>query len=162
MKLAACLSELVAWHPARKIRTIEEQLAAKECSLNGRQFLWLMDESFKLNEVDGGILKFDDLLHVKLQNDSLQQILDDWENVLAGMRKIPADEWLETLFRGQLELSAQFKQTLMLYEVSCMQEEKPRYYERFLSMLRSYLAKQRHDFNKKSFWISNAHDNFLI
>ena len=48
--------------------------------IKGRQVAWMTYKDFKLSEVDGAMLEWDELLSVDLRGDNLQQFEKDWNN----------------------------------------------------------------------------------
>ena len=48
-------------------------------------------------------MDFQDLLTVRMHGDDLKGFFDAWELTLTGMQKLPAQEFLETMFRSQIE-----------------------------------------------------------
>ena len=61
-KWAAALSESTHGPLATKIRNIEEKLATQGKMLKGRQMAWIIDNYFRINELDSALVEFDDLL----------------------------------------------------------------------------------------------------
>ena len=53
--------------------------------------------------------QFEDLQAVKLQNENLRAFINEWELCLVGIKDVPPKNILESMFRGQLELSKKCK-----------------------------------------------------
>ena len=70
----------------------------------------------KLSEEDGAMLEWDEMLHVNLRGDNLQQFENDWNNMILNVRGLPDEAFLESLFRKQLEKSDQRKNAMALYQ----------------------------------------------
>ena len=75
--------------------------------MTGRMMAWHMYEFFKLTEIDGALLDFNDLLKVRLRSENLSGFIYHWEMTLAGMKDIPTEAYVESLFREQLERCTQ-------------------------------------------------------
>ena len=86
--------------------------------LKGRQITWLVFDHFKLSDVDGAMLNWDEIIRLKLHmpGDNVKQFLDDWDTTFANINGSPDPEVHESLFKRQLEKSNQLKQTLALYD----------------------------------------------
>ena len=63
--------------------------------------------------------------------------------VLAGLKELPSEKVLESLFRRQLESCEQLTQMLALYNQDVTMNEKPKSYERLLAMVKVHLANNR-------------------
>ena len=72
-------------------------------------------EHYKVSAVDGAVLELQDLMCVRMHNNDLRSFLHDWETVLVGMRKVPDDDVLETLFREQIRDCAKLRDQLAYY-----------------------------------------------
>ena len=96
-KIASCLSEIFLPNVRfqREINLIETQMELKNEMMSGRAMAKAMFDWFKLDEVDGAMLDFSDLLKVKLQGDDIEKFINDWEMTLVGMKEIPLDEYME-------------------------------------------------------------------
>ena len=102
-KLAAALRKLVAGSLGRSMNVDKEKLAASGELMTGRQFLLKIYDHFRVTEVDHNILDLEDLIAVKMVNDDMRGLHDDWEMALTGIRKMPDEEWLDILFKGQIK-----------------------------------------------------------
>ena len=106
-------------------------------TLNGRQTAFLIYQHFKVSESEGFNIEFSDLLKIKLSNDSLSALYDEWSAALQGMSKLPDDASLESLLRDKLHNSQNFKECMTLYNKETMIDGKPRSHERLLALLRT-------------------------
>ena len=106
-KLAAAITRIAQGDLSNRINLMMDRKAKAGKLVTGRQMLFLIYEQYRISEVDGALLDLEDLLHVRLHNDDLRNFLNDWEHVLTGMRQLPDEELLETLFRNQLDKSQQ-------------------------------------------------------
>ena len=84
-KLAVALSRVAFGELSHKINLLKEQKAQKGTLVTGRQILLMVHQHYKISATDGALLKFQDLLEVKLHNDDLRSFLQDWETVLTQM-----------------------------------------------------------------------------
>ena len=115
-KLAAALSVAVHGEFARQIHILQEKWGNKGMLLKGRQILWHVHRHYKASEVDGQLLEYDDLLAVRLHQDDLRRFLNDWEMTMSGMKRVPDDDLLETLFRRELKKFSGFRENMAHYE----------------------------------------------
>lgn len=57
-----------------------------------------MHQHVSTNVKRGATYALQDLFNVKLKGDKLKVFLSNWDQVLAGIRKVPVDNVLETYF----------------------------------------------------------------
>ena len=62
------------------------------------------------------MLDFQDLLAVHMVGEELRRFMNDWDMTLTGMRKLPEDDVLETLFRRQITRHSGFREHMAYYE----------------------------------------------
>ena len=60
---------------------------------------------FRLSETENALNRWYDLMNVQLHGDNLQQFLNDWDTTCSEIGQLPDDEFLEDLFRKQLDKS---------------------------------------------------------
>ena len=58
----------------------------------GRQILFLIDQHFRMSELDGGVYGTEHLFSVKMKGEKLQDFVTTWDQVLAGLAKGPGDD----------------------------------------------------------------------
>jgi hypothetical protein len=109
-KLAASLTKIMSGEFARQIYILMEERASKGKFLKGRQILLLLYQHYKISEVDGQMLDFQDLVAVHMVGEELRRFMNDWEMTLTGMRKLPEEDVLETLFRRQIQRHPGFRE----------------------------------------------------
>ena len=51
----------------------------------GRQILFLVDQHFKMSEMDGGVYDTEHLFSIRLRGEKLQDFISSWDQVLAGL-----------------------------------------------------------------------------
>ena len=56
-----------------------------------KQILFLVDQHFRMTEVDGAIYDTENLFSVTMKGDKLQGFLSTWDTVPAGLRTDPGD-----------------------------------------------------------------------
>ena len=56
-------------------------------------------QHYRISETEGAVLDFRDLMEVKLLGDDLRRFMNDWEMTLTGMKKVPDETVLESMFR---------------------------------------------------------------
>ena len=116
--------------------------------IKGRQIAWMMYKHFKLSEVDGAMLEWEELLSVELKGDNLQQFENDWGAMCLVVRELPDEKILETIYRKQLDKSDQLKRAMELYWQDITQRGEQKSYEKLKNMLRNHLERKRLDRNK--------------
>ena len=114
---------------------------------------------YALNENDGVVLEFNDLLQVHLHGDNLQAFLSAWEDTLLGMREVPSDDLLHDLFHAQLMKSESLKHMMALYRMDQVQRGHEKSYERLMTMLHAEINEQRRASNRDS--MDKAHQRRL-
>ena len=70
---------------------------------------------FRVTDVDNNILDLEDLIAVKMNSDDLLMFYGEWEMTLTGIRKMPDEDWLETLFRSQIKGHPGLKEDMAYY-----------------------------------------------
>ncbi len=115
-KLGASLTKIMTGEFARQIHILMEESASKGKFLKGRQILLLLYQHYQISEVDGQMLDFQDLLAVHMVGEELRRFMNDWEMILTGMRKLPEEDVLETLFRRQIQRHSGFREHMAYYE----------------------------------------------
>ena len=114
----------------RKVNLLAEKAALEGKMLKGRQTLWIIIESYKINATEGAILEFKDLLNIHLRNGNPRQFINDWEMCLIGMKAIPSEDIMESLCIRELEQCSSLKSTLALYKQDVTQRGMQKDYER--------------------------------
>ena len=65
----------------------------------------MMREHFSTNIKHGATYALQDLFSVKLKNGNLRSFISNWDQVIAGIPKVPEASVLETLFYNQVKSS---------------------------------------------------------
>ena len=117
-KIATGLGTILVGDLSRQINVIEEGLAAQRKRLKGRQIAWVMYEHFRISDTEGAILEFRYLLAIELKRDNLNTLLNEWESCLIGLKTVPPQDILESLFRKQLERSESLKGMMTLLNMN--------------------------------------------
>ena len=81
-----------------------------------RQILHMVYQHYPISETEGAVLDFRDLMDVKLRGDDLRRFLNDWGLTLAGMKSVPEDTILESMFRVQIENYPGLREQMAYYE----------------------------------------------
>ncbi len=136
------------------VQVKETALSHEGKMIRGRQVAWMIYKHFKLSEEDGAMLEWDELLHVHLRGDNLQQFENDWNNTILNIRELPDEVFLETLFRKQLDKSEQLKNAMALYQQDYTQRGERKSYQKLKDILRFHLEKKLLDKNKNA-WNNN-------
>ena len=119
-----------------------EESASKGEFLKGRQILLLLYQHYKISEVDGQMLDFQDLLAVHMVGEELRRFMNDWEMTVTGMRKLPEEDVLETLFRRQIQRHPGFREHMAYYERLPIGHEE-RNYRYLVTLVKRYLETRR-------------------
>jgi hypothetical protein len=141
-KLAASLTKIMTGEFARQIYILMEESASRGKFLKGRQILLLLYQHYQISEVDGQMLDFQDLLAVHMVGEELRRFMNDWEMTLTGMRKLPEEDVLETLFRRQIQRHPGFREHMAYYERLPVGHEE-RNYRYLVTLVRRYLETRR-------------------
>ena len=149
VKLAAGLARILNGEFERQVTVLKEKAAAEYKLIGGRQVAFLMNQHFRMSTVDGALLEFDDLMALQLKGDNLRGFMNDWEMTLLGLKKRPGDEYLECLFKRQIEKSRQLEQAMALYNQGIAHEGKPRSYDRMVSIVTSHLEEKKRRKNRE-------------
>ena len=86
---------------------------------------------------------FEDLLALELKGDNLQQFSNSWEMVLAGIKEVPTEDILESLYKRQLQKSTQLEKAIALYDDNILHNGEKKSYERLCTIVRSHLSRKR-------------------
>ena len=124
------------------VRVIEFQLLKQDIMLKGRQITWLVFDHFRLSDVDGAMLNWDEILSLKLHmpGDNIKQFLNDWDTVFTNITGSPDPEILESLFKRQLDKSILLKNTMALYDQEITQRQATKSYKKLRYIVDNYLA----------------------
>jgi hypothetical protein len=99
-------------------------------------------QHYQISEVDGQMLDFQDLLAVHMTGEELRRFMNDWEMTLTGMRKLPEEDVLETLFRRQIQRHPGFREHTAYYERLPIGHEE-RNYRYLVTLVKRYLETRR-------------------
>ena len=140
-KLSAELDKISSGEFRKMVQVKETALSDQWKMIRGRQVAWMIYKHFKLSEEDGAMLEWDELLHVHLRGDNLQQFENDWNNTILNIRELPDEVFLATLFRKQLDKSEQLKNAMALYQQDYTQRGERKSYQKLKDILRFHLEK---------------------
>ena len=118
----------------------------------------MMYKHFKISEVDGAILEWEEVLHVELRGDNFQQFENEWGSMCLNIRELPDEKLLENIYRKQLDKSGQLKKAMPLYWQDITQRGEQKSYEKLKHMVRNHLETKRLDKNKGAWAKDNAKD----
>ena len=124
------------------VRVIEFQLLKNNIMLKGRQVTWLVFDHFRLSDVDGAMLNWDEILSLKLHmpGDNIKQFLNDWDTTFTNVNGSPDPEILESLFKRQLDKSILLKNAMALYDQEVTQRQATRSYKKLRYIVDNYLS----------------------
>ena len=110
--------------------------------VKGRQITWRVYQHFKTSDLDGAMLQWDELTKLKLHGDNLSRFLSDWETTCLNVGQLPDENFMEEMFRTQLENSKQLTGPLALYWQEITQNGAPRSYAKLKKMVELFLEEQ--------------------
>ena len=154
-KILASLSKVAKGELARQVLTFKDTEAQSKRVVRGRQVLLMFEQYFKTNEEAGAFYGTEDLLQVRLQADDLKSFLQNWDAVIAGMKRIPDENTLKDLFLRQLRKSRRMCYDLDVYDRSSDGSHQ-RSYTFLVQAVRDLLARERLKLNRER--ISRSHD----
>ena len=82
----------------------------------GRQILFLIDQHFRMSDMDGGVYDTEHLFSVKMKGEKLQEFITTWDQVLAGLAKGPDDATLQALLLRNLRQCKTMEQDIAHYD----------------------------------------------
>lgn len=124
-KVAASLMKLMYGELRRRITLMEEQLIADGRLLNGRQILYLVYQQYRRNAVEVGMAEFRDLQNLRIQGDTLQAFIAEWDRCQYGMQTPPSPQVKETLIEDQICQCRHFEQTSGVFVTKCWEQITP-------------------------------------
>ena len=109
--------------------------------VKGRQISFLVFDHFRLSDVDGAMLNWDEIIRVELKmpGDNIRQFLNDWDTTCTNINSIPDHEFMESMFRRQLEKSPSLKPVLALYYQGITQNQEPKSYKKLRFIVENHL-----------------------
>ena len=124
-------------------------MADKKLMITGRQIAWMMDGYFKTASAEGAVLELKDLLNAHCRGENISAFKNEWDSVIQGMKTVPDDGILESLFRAQLEKVSNFKERLAHYdfEVGLGREQKS--YSQLTDIVRLHIDLHRQSKNRE-------------
>ena len=102
-KLLSALTNIITGDFARKVDTFKETEANEGRIVRGRQVLFMLHDHFSTNMKHGSTYALQDLFSVHLKGENLKTFISNWDQVLAGIVKVPEESVLETLFYNQVK-----------------------------------------------------------
>jgi hypothetical protein len=117
--------------------------------MRGRQAFWLICQWFKIAEGAGALFDLSDLLKVQYEGVGLPIFSQNWNTVLSGMKVLPDDTTLATLFHLQVKHCKQIE-----FDINAYDRAKPgepnRSYKFLLDSANSFLARKRQVTNRQA------------
>ena len=146
-KLMSALTNVITGHFARIVDTFKENEATADRIVRGRQILFMLHDHFSTNIKHGATYALEDLFSVSLRNDNLRVFMSSWDQVLAGITKVPGNDVLETLFYKQVKNSKSIAHDLNEYHRAEEGSEKHSY-DFLLGAVRRHLDRERLESNR--------------
>ena len=147
-KLLSALTNILTGDFARKVDTYKETEATNHRYVRGRQVLFMMHEHFSTNIKHGATYSLQDLFSVKLKGDNLRGFISNWDQVMAGIPKVPEISILETLFFNQVKNSKAIAHDLQEYHRAEEGTDK-KSYDFLVTSVRRYLDRERLESNRE-------------
>ena len=96
--------------------------------MSGRQIAYRIFEHFTLPAASKEQLDVNHIFNLELKNDNLKQFNSKWDEIIIQLPEEPADNWIEPMYRKQLEKSAQFAPYMAQYKNRiAMHADRPSY-----------------------------------
>ena len=143
----SALTNVITGHFARIVDTFKENEATADRIVRGRQILFMLHDHFSTNIKHGATYALEDLFSVSLRNDNLRVFMSSWDQVLAGITKVPGNDVLETLFYKQVKNSKSIAHDLNEYHRAEEGSEKHSY-DFLLGAVRRHLDRERLESNR--------------
>ena len=59
---------------------------------------WSVNRWYKVSDVTGAVLEFEDFLHVELKNNNVRGFINGWECCITGLKEVPNELVLESIY----------------------------------------------------------------
>ena len=126
-KLCAGLSGLIKGDLARQVHAEKESLASQGFYMRGRQLLLVIYQHYSISEAEGYVVEFRDLMAVTVQGGDLKSFLTEWDVIMAGIRKVPDEDILESMFRKQVEKHPLLREDMAYYNRKSLHDPERTY-----------------------------------
>ena len=146
--LLSALTNIITGDFARKVDTFKETEANEGRIVKGRQVLFMLHDHFSTNMKHGSTYALQDLFSVHLKGENLKTFISNWDQVLAGIVKVPEESVLETLFYNQVKNCKATAHDLNEYHRADEGTEK-RKYDFLVSAVRRHLDRERLETNRE-------------
>ena len=120
-----------------QLKELEYSLLGK--MVKGRQITWNVFHNFRTTDIDGAMLEWDEIINIELHGDNLSQFLTDWDATCLNINQLPDENFLETMFRKQIEKSVQLRGQMALYWQEVTQKGVKKSYEGLRRIVDLYL-----------------------
>ena len=115
-KILSAITNVLEGDFARQIDTFKEREGHEGRLVRGRQILHKLNAYLSTNALHGSVYDMEDLLNVVMINENLVQFIRNWDTVLSGMKKTPADDVLQPLFHRQVKKAKILSHDIAIYE----------------------------------------------
>ena len=147
-KIASSISKLAKGELGRSIVQQQEIAAKQGKMLMGRQMLFMVYAYFSVSADAGSLYSITDLMSVRLNDDRIENFLNSWNHVLAGMETYPPANELEELFTEQLRFSKILKDEIAHYDRH-PKGHPDHSYEYLMRQARAYVDRNRKRQNRE-------------
>ena len=115
-KLAAALSHIAPPDFQRALQAKKAEAMKTGRMVTGRQILYMVDQHFKMSEMDNSVYDTEHLFSIKMKGDRLQEFITTWDQVLTGLDKVPDEQTLRALLLRNLRHCKSMEQDLAYYD----------------------------------------------
>ena len=147
-KLLSAVTNILTGDFARKVDTYKETEAAQGRYVRGRQVLFMLHEFLSTNIKHGATYALQDLFSVKLKGENLRAFIANWDQVIAGIKNVPDETVLETLFFNQVKNNRSIAHDLQEYHRAEEGTEK-KSYTFLITAVRRFLDRERLESNRE-------------
>ena len=115
-KLASALSHFAPPDFQRALQARKAEAMKTGKMLAGRQILLMVDQHFKMSEMDNSVYEAEHFFSIKKKCDRLQEFVTTWDQVLSGIDKTPDDQTLRAFMLCNLRHCKALEQDLAFYD----------------------------------------------
>ena len=115
-KLSSALAHIAPAEFQRTLHTKKLDAMKEGKMIAGRQILFLIDQHYRMSEMDGGVYDTEHLFSVKMKGERLQEFVTTWDQVLAGLAKEPDSSTLQALLLRSLRHCKAMEQDIAYYD----------------------------------------------
>ena len=111
---------------------------------------WIIFGHFKMPEITIRLFNLRDLMNLELRDDNLAQFNLEWDEIIAGMKSIPAEDVLETCYSAQFQKCRQFQAVWDLYQFDITYKQETSLYLALKKLVTTFLEKNTKENYRKA------------